>query len=266
MSDILERLYAAKAAALVEEQSREPYDALCERGLARRGERRGFAEALRKARGPAVIAEVKRASPSVGLIARNFDAAVVAGNYEAAGVDAISVLTEADHFLGDLSYLDVARAHSARPILRKDFLSTPYHIAQAAAYGADAVLLIVAGLDDETLRLLSAEAARFDLDALVEVHDEDELQRALALEGAIVGINNRDLRTFETDLGVTKHLLPSVPPGRIVISESGVHEPGDIAELYAAGARGFLIGEALMRADDPSEFVDELKKTAATHS
>jgi indole-3-glycerol phosphate synthase len=266
MSDILERLYAAKAAALIDEQSREGYDALCERGMRRRGERRGFAEALRASRGPAVIAEVKRASPSVGLIARNFDASVVAANYEEAGVDAISVITEADHFLGDLSYLDVARTYSTRPILRKDFLSTPYHIAQAAAYGADAVLLIVAGLDDATLRALSAEAARFDLDTLVEVHDEEELLRAIALERAILGINNRDLRTFETDLGVTKHLLPAIPAGRLVISESGVHEPGDIAELYAAGAHGFLIGEALMRSEDPTEFVDAVKKTAVAHS
>jgi indole-3-glycerol phosphate synthase len=266
MSDILERLYAAKAAALIEEQSREAYDVLCARGMERRSERRRFGEALRNARGPAVIAEVKRASPSVGLIARNFDASVVASNYEVAGVDAISVLTEADHFLGDLSYLDVARHHSTKPILRKDFLSTRYHIAQAAAYGADAVLLIVAGLDDATLRELSAEAARFDLDTLVEVHDEEEVRRALGLENAILGINNRDLRTFETDLGVTKHLLPLIPAERIVISESGVHEPGDIAELYAAGARGFLIGEALMRSEDPSEFVDEVKKASISHS
>ena len=190
----------------------------------------------------------------------------MAANYEEAGVDAISVITEADHFLGDLSYLDVARTYSTRPILRKDFLSTPYHIAQAAAYGADAVLLIVAGLDDATLRALSAEAARFDLDTLVEVHDEEELLRAIALERAILGINNRDLRTFETDLGVTKHLLPAIPAGRLVISESGVHEPGDIAELYAAGAHGFLIGEALMRSEDPTEFVDAVKKTAVAHS
>jgi indole-3-glycerol phosphate synthase len=266
MSDILERLYAAKAASLIEEQAREGYDVLRERGMRRRGERRGFAKALRASRGPAVIAEVKRASPSLGLIARNFDAAVVAANYEMARVDAISVLTEADHFLGDLSYLDVARTYSTKPILRKDFLSTPYHIAQAAAYGADAVLLIVAGLDDATLRELSEEAARFDLDTLVEVHDEGELARALVLEGAILGINNRDLRTFETDLGVTKHLLPSIPAGRLVISESGVHEPGDIAELYAAGASGFLIGEALMRCEEPAEFVDEVKKATVSHS
>jgi indole-3-glycerol phosphate synthase len=266
MSDFLEKLYAAKAATLAEEEARESYAELVERGLARRGERRPFAQALRAARGPAVVAEIKRASPSVGLIARNFDPAVVAANYHVAGVDAISVLTEADHFLGDLAYLDIARAHSTKPLLRKDFLSTRYHIAQAAAYGADAVLFIVAGLSDETMRELADEAAKFALDTLVEVHDEVELARALALGPSVVGINNRDLRTFQTDLGVTEHLLPNVPAGTLVISESGVHEPGDIASLYAKGARGFLIGEALMRADDPSAFVEEIKRASVART
>jgi indole-3-glycerol phosphate synthase len=260
MSDFLEKLYAAKAATLAEDEARESYAVVAARGDARRRERRPFAATLRAARGPAVIAEIKRASPSVGLIARNFDPATVAAGYERAGVDAISVLTEADHFLGDLAYLDVARAHSTKPILRKDFLSTRYHVAQAAAYGADAILLIVAGLDDATMAELVDEANRYALDTLVEVHDEHELLRALVLAPDVVGINNRDLRTFETDLGVTKHLLPSVPAGTLVISESGVHEPGDIGELHALGARGFLIGEALMRAADPAAFVEQLKK------
>ncbi|MBD5653564.1 MAG: indole-3-glycerol phosphate synthase TrpC [Candidatus Eremiobacteraeota bacterium] len=262
MSDFLDKLYAAKAATLAADEARESYATLAARADVRRGERRPFARALRAARGPAVIAEIKRASPSLGLIARNFDPAHIAANYERAGVDAVSVLTEADHFLGDLAFLDIARAHTTKPILRKDFLSTRYHVAQAAAYGADAVLLIVAGLDDAKLRELASEAARFDLDTLVEVHDEAELARALALPADVVGINNRDLRTFETDLGVTEHLLPSVPPGTLVISESGVHEPSDIASLHLLGARGFLIGEALMRSSDPTAFVDDLKKVA----
>jgi indole-3-glycerol phosphate synthase len=266
MSEFLEKLYAAKRASLVEEEAREGYAALVERGLARRGERRPFARALAEARGPAIIAEIKRASPSVGLIARNFDASVVAANYELAAVDAISVLTEADHFLGDLAYLDVARKYSSKPILRKDFLSTPYHVAQAAAYGADAILLIVAGLDDATLRELTAEAARFDLDTLVEVHDENELARALALAPPVLGSNNRDLRTFETDLGVTRHLLPSVPRDTLVISESGVTEPDDVAQLYALGARGFLVGEALMRSADPAAFVGLLKRVTVARA
>jgi len=262
VSDILERLYEAKRAVLVEEEARESHAVLSDRATNRMSERRSFASALRSARGPAVIAEIKRASPSVGLIARNFDPADVAAHYQEAGADAISVLTEADHFLGDLSYLDVARRHSTKPILRKDFLSTRYQIAQSAAYGADAVLLIVAGLDDARLRELGDEARRFGMDTLIEVHDEDELVRALAFEDAVIGINNRDLRTFETDLGVTRHLLPNVPAGRLVISESGVHELEDVEELFAAGARGFLIGEALMRSEDPSIFVDSIKKAA----
>jgi indole-3-glycerol phosphate synthase len=260
MSDILRRLYAAKAVALGEEQAREDYATVAARAEARRAERRPFAAALRGATGPAIVGEIKRASPSVGLIARNFDAATIAANYQRAGVDAISVLTESDHFLGDLSYLDVARGHSDKSILRKDFLTTPYQIAQSAAHGADAVLLIVAGLDDATLRSLAEESARLGLDTLVEVHDEDELVRALAVEPSVIGINNRDLRTFETDLGVTEHLLPSIPPGTIVISESGVHGPADIARLFARGARGFLVGESLMRTADATAFVKELKR------
>jgi indole-3-glycerol phosphate synthase len=259
MRDILERLYAAKARALVEEERREPLAGIVERAERRRSERRSFAAALSAPPRPAIIAEIKRASPSLGLIARNFDPAAIAATYESANVSAISVLTEADHFLGDLAYLDIARANSTRPILRKDFLSTPYQVAQSAAYGADAILLIVAGLDDAALRELSAEAERFDLDVLVEVHDEAELQRALALGSKIVGINNRDLRTFETDLGVTESLLPAIPPGVLVISESGVQRPGDIARLFSRGAHGFLIGESLMRSEHPQALIDELR-------
>ncbi len=259
MNDILERLYAAKAAALEEEQRRESLAVVTERGLQRREERRSMSAALRAAQGPAIIAEIKRASPSVGLIARNFDPAQIAEGYERGGADAISVLTEADHFLGDLAYLDVARAHSTRPILRKDFLSTPYHIAQASAYGADAVLLIVAGLNDEQLEQLAQEAKRFALDTVVEIHDEEELQRALRIAPDVLGINNRDLRTFTTDLGVTEHLLPNIPSEMLVISESGVQHAGDIANLYTRGARGFLVGESLMRADDPGSLIAELK-------
>jgi len=259
VTDMLARLYAAKAEAARAEEEREPYAAVLERAESRRGERRGFAEALRRAGGPAIVAEIKRASPSVGLIARNFDPATIAAAYAEAGADAISVLTEADHFLGDLAYLDVARANAPLPILRKDFLSTPYQVAQSAAYGADAILLIVAGLDDATLRALLAEAERFALDVLVEVHDEEELRRALQAGAKVLGINNRDLRTFEIDLGVTEYLLPSIPPGMLVISESGVQSARDVAHLHACGARGFLVGESLMRADDKPALLAELK-------
>lgn len=259
MVDILHRIYDAKAAACAQEQAREPYDVVRAHALARKRERRPFLAAVRNADGPAIIGEIKRASPSAGLIARNFDPAAIARTYDSSGVDCISVLTEADHFLGELEYLDVARKHSSRPLLRKDFLSTPYQIAQSAAYGADAVLLIVAGLRDEQLRECMEEAAKYDLDVLVEVHDQAELGRALTLGAALVGINNRNLRTFETDLAVTEYLLPHVPASATVISESGMQGPEDILRLHGAGARGFLVGEALMRSEEPGGLIRALK-------
>ncbi|MGB9650885.1 MAG: indole-3-glycerol phosphate synthase TrpC, partial [Candidatus Cybelea sp.] len=212
MSDTLQKIYAAKAALLVQEQAREPYEVLRERAFARMGERRGFLAALRNAPGGAIVAEIKRASPSSGLIARSFDPAAIGRAYDAAGVDAISILTERDHFLGELAYLDEVRAVTSRPLLRKDFMWTRYQVAQSAAYGADCVLLIVAGMEDSTLRESIAEAAAYALDVLVEAHDEDELRRAIAAGARMVGINNRNLRTLETDLAVSEYLLPKVPP------------------------------------------------------
>jgi indole-3-glycerol phosphate synthase len=259
MADILHRIYDAKSAATAREEAEEPYDIVRAHALARRNERRGFLNALRASHGPAIIGEIKRASPSAGLIARNFDPALTAHAYEEAGVDCVSVLTESDHFLGELRYLEIARKNCSRPLLRKDFLSTPYQIAQSAAYGADAVLLIVAGLRDEQLRACMQEAVAYDLDVLVEVHDAAELSRALALGAMLIGINNRNLHTFETDLAVSEYLLPQVPRGVTVVSESGMQGPDDILRLHSAGARGFLIGEALMRADDPARLVRALK-------
>ncbi len=154
-----------------------------------------------------------------------------------------------------MRYLGIARESASRPLLRKDFLSTPYQIAQSAAYGADAVLLIVAGLSDEQLRACMQEALQYDLDVLVEVHDAAELQRAASLGARLVGINNRNLRTFETDLAVSEYLLPHVPADMTVISESGMQGPDDIQRLHSAGARGFLVGEALMRADEPGALI-----------
>lgn len=263
MSDILERIYRAKAAAQIEDEKAQPYAALLERGLARRAGRRHFARAIAAAQGPAVIAEVKRASPSAGLIARDFDPAVIAATYESAGADCISVLTESDHFLGHLDYLDVVRERATLPILRKDFLRTRYEVAQSAAAGADAILLIAAGCTDEQLLELIDEAALFDLDVLLEVHDALELQRALQVEVALIGINNRNLRTFETDLAISEYLLPQIPREVTVISESGVREPGDVLRLVRAGARGVLIGESLMRAQSPRAFIGELKSAYA---
>jgi indole-3-glycerol phosphate synthase len=262
MVDTLQKIYAAKATQLLEERSRESYETLRVRALERMEERRPFLPALRAARGAAIVTEIKRASPSAGLISRNFDPVAIARVYEAAGADAVSVLTERDHFLGDLSYLDEARRVTTRPLLRKDFLWTRYHVAQSAAYGADCVLLIVAGMDDATLRECMDEAKAYALDTLVEAHDESELRRALDAGATLIGINNRSLRTLVTDLAVSEHLLPKVPPSAFAITESGMRDPSDIARLRAAGAQGFLVGEALMRADDPKVLIESLRRGA----
>jgi indole-3-glycerol phosphate synthase len=262
VSDILQKIYAAKSAALEHERRREPYELLRERGLARRGERRRFLAALERAPGGAIVAEIKRASPSSGLIARSFDPVATARAYEAAGADAISVITERDHFLGELAYLDEVRAVTARPLLRKDFIWTRYHVAQAAAHGADCVLLIVAGMDDGALRECMAEANEYELDVLAEAHDEVELRRALDAGARLVGINNRNLRTLETDLAVSEHLLPKVPEGVFAVAESGMRDASDVARLRASGARGFLVGEALMQAEDPRALIAALRRGA----
>ncbi len=262
MIDTLQKIFAAKAAALEQEQAREPYAALQARALERVAERRGFLAALQRAPGGAIVAEIKRASPSSGLIARSFDPVAIARAYDAAGADAISVITERDHFLGELAYLHEVRAVTSRPLLRKDFMWTRYQIAQSAAYGADCVLLIVGGMDDGALRETIDEAAAYALDVLAEAHDEEELRRAVAAGARLVGINNRNLRTLQTDLAVSEHLLPKVPSGVFAISESGMRDASDVARLRASGARGFLVGEALMQSDDPRSLIAALRRGA----
>jgi indole-3-glycerol phosphate synthase len=262
VGDTLQKIYAAKGALLEQEQVREPYEELRARALSRVGERRGFLTALQSASPAAIVAEIKRASPSSGLIARSFDPVTIGRAYDSAGADAISILTERDHFLGELSYLDEVRAVTSRPLLRKDFMWTRYHVAQSAAYGADCVLLIVGGMDDSALRESIDEAATYALDVLVEAHDEGELRRAIAAGARLVGINNRNLRTLETDLAVSEHLLPKVPPEVFAITESGMRDASDVARLRASGARGFLIGEALMRSEDPRALVAALRRSA----
>lgn len=262
MADTLQKIYAAKAELLAREQAREGYEELRARALQSVPGRRGFLEALRGASGAAIVTEIKRALPSAGLIARNFDPPAIARVYEGAGADAISVITESDHFLGDLSYLGAVRAASSRPLLRKDFIWTRYHVAQSAAYGADCLLLIVAGMDDEALRACMDEARQYALDVLVEAHDETQVRRAVDAGASLIGINNRNLRTLVTDLAVSEHLLPKVPEGIFKISESGMRDASDVARLRAAGAQGFLVGEALMRSDDPSGLIETLRSGA----
>ncbi|MDE2483568.1 MAG: indole-3-glycerol phosphate synthase TrpC [bacterium] len=263
MDDVLKKIYAAKAVHLAAEMEREPYEHVRERALASVGSRRPFVDALRAQSGGAIIAEIKRASPSAGLIARDFDPIAIAKTYERAGADAISILTESDHFLGDLAFVPMVRSASALPLLRKDFLSTPYQVAQSAAYGADCILLIVAGLSDEAFAACFEEARAYALDVLVEVHDARDVERALVHDVRLVGVNNRNLRTMITDLAVSEHVLPRLPADVFAISESGMRNLDDLERLRAAGARGFLIGEALMRADDPAELIASLKRVHA---
>ncbi|MCK6553597.1 indole-3-glycerol phosphate synthase TrpC [Candidatus Binatia bacterium] len=219
--------------------------------------RRDFAAALAH-RPRAIVAEVKKASPSRGVIRAEFDPVAIATAYDAAGAAAISVLTEERYFQGRLEYLESVRAHVTVPLLRKDFTIDPYQLYEARAYGADAALLIVAILDDEALRELLFLAQELNLTALVEVHDAGELRRALAAGATLIGINNRDLRTFRTSLETTEALMASVPAGVQVVAESGIETAADMRRLERCGVHAFLIGETLMRAPDPGAKLGEL--------
>jgi indole-3-glycerol phosphate synthase len=217
---------------------------------------RDFVGALR-AKKPAVIAEIKRASPSKGLLRANFDPAAIAKSYEQAGAACMSVLTDREFFQGSAEDLIKARAACALPALRKDFLIDPYQAFEARALGADCVLLIAACLEDAQMRELEKVAQGLGMAVLVEVHDAAELERALALSTPLIGINNRNLRTFETRLETTLELLPSIPPRRVVVTESGILSTADVRRMRERGVDTFLVGEAFMRADDPGK---ELRK------
>jgi indole-3-glycerol phosphate synthase len=212
--------------------------------------RRGFAAALHRQR-PAVIAEVKKASPSKGVIRADFDPVAIARGYAAGGAAAISVLTEERFFQGRAEHLEAVRAAVDLPLLRKDFVFDPYQVVEARALGADAVLLIAAMLDDAQLAVLRAAAGDLGLDALVEVHTADEVARAVALGATLIGVNNRDLRTFATSLATAERLRPLIPAGTSTVAESGIETAGDVARMHAAGYDAVLVGETLMRAPDP---------------
>lgn len=220
--------------------------------------RRGFRAALAAAAAPAVIAEIKRASPSRGVIRAAFDPAAHARSYAAAGAAALSVLTERHWFEGALEHLAAARAAAPLPLLRKDFLVDPYQVEEARAWGADAVLVIAAAGDETARGELLAAARAHGLDVLVEVHEERELAWAAAAGATLVGINNRDLRTFRTTLETTERLAPLVPAGVLVVAESGVHRAADLRRMVASGAHAVLVGEACMAAPDPGAALREL--------
>lgn len=262
MSDILQTILARKADEVRERAAQVSLQALLARCVDL-PDTRGFTAAIeaRIAAGEAaVIAEIKKASPSRGVIREDFDPAGIAASYERGGAACLSVLTDIDFFQGADAYLQQARAACSLPVLRKDFVIDPYQVAEARVLGADCILLIAAALDDAALLDLSLLAAELDLDVLLEVHDGDELTRALDLPVSLIGINNRNLRTFETSLATTLDLRTRVPADRILVTESGIFTAQDVAAMRSADVHAFLVGEAFMRAPDPG---DELRRVFA---
>jgi len=221
------------------------------------GNIRSFATALEQTR-PGVIAEIKKASPSKGVIRANFQPAEIAMQYERAGAACLSILTDIDFFQGSDHYLRAARSACQLPVLRKDFMIDPYQIIESRAIGADAVLLIAACLSDTQMKELHDVAVAQQMDVLVEVHDRAELERALQLPTRLIGINNRNLRTFETRLETTWTLMNAIPAGRLIVTESGIHTPADVALMRDNEVHAFLVGEAFMRAPEPGEKLAEL--------
>lgn len=253
MLDILNRILEVKRAEVAQARAHETLAALRARAEARK-DLRDFNGALRTKLGQgaaAVIAEVKRASPSRGVLREDFDPVQIGASYARGGAACISVLTDRNFFQGAPAYLHEARKASGLPALRKDFIIEEYQVTEARAWGADCVLLIVAALDPLQMRDLHAVAHALGMAVLVEVHDERELDQALQLSTPLIGINNRDLKTFEVSLDTTLRLLPRIDSGRVVITESGVLQPVDVARMRAAGVHAFLVGEAFMRAPDP---------------
>jgi indole-3-glycerol phosphate synthase len=260
MKDVLQTILARKAEEVAERRRARPLDEVREAAM-QQGDPRGFTQAIRAKRAldlPAVIAEVKKASPSKGLIRKDFDPAAIARSYEAGGAACLSVLTDVDYFQGSDAYLQQARAACALPVLRKDFIVDAYQVYESRALGADCILLIVAALDDLRLADFTVLGLELGMDVLVEVHDLDELERALQVPAPLLGINNRNLRTFDVSLDTTLDMRDAVPADRILVTESGIATRDDVARMRDAGVGTFLVGETFMRHADPGKALREL--------
>lgn len=258
--DILKKILQRKAEEIIERRARMPLEQLRE-SLVDQTPPRGFLAALeaRVAQAkPAVIAEIKKASPSKGVMRADFQPAQIAQSYARGGAICLSVLTDVDFFQGSDAYLQAARAACELPVLRKDFILDAYQVYEARFIGADCILLIAAALDDTQLTELADLAGELELDVLLEVHDGEELERALRAPCRLIGINNRNLHTFETRLETTLDLLGKMPDDRLVVTESAIHTPADVALMREHGVNIFLVGEAFIRADDPGEKLKEL--------
>ena len=260
MADVLQRILETKRAEIRAARAAVP-PAEMERRARAAPPPRDFVGALRAkiaAGRAAVIAEAKRASPSKGLLRENYDPAAIAASYERGGAACLSVLTDREYFRGAPAHLAQARAACALPVLRKDFMLEPYQVYESRAMGADCILLVAAALEPGAMRALERAAQSLGMAVLVEVHDGDELDRALGLSTPLIGINNRDLRTFETRLETTVTLAERIPPGRLVVSESGIATEGDVRFLREKGVRAYLVGEAFMRAKNPGAELEKI--------
>lgn len=258
-TDILERILQTKQQEIATRSQNTSIEMLREQA-AKGTATRGFLSALQHKianNEPAVIAEVKKASPSKGIIRADFHPAAIAESYEKGGAACLSVLTDADYFQGHEDYLQAARKACSLPVIRKDFIIAPYQVYEARAINADCILLIVSALTDEKLRELYDLAMELGMDVLIEVHDREELERILPMNAPLIGVNNRNLRTFETSLQTSIDLLPLVPEGTLLVTESGIHTQADVQHMRDHHINAFLVGEAFMRAEQPG---DELRK------